>query len=219
MTWVQEIAKLRKWAATEIKNVTTSLIGYTLVGKTSEMGDQDAMQKSDDQNDGQRPVQRIEPWGLRGRPPGKVRGLWLRLGSSNVAFIGIMPTKAYGPTDADDGETILYNATKAALALRKTGKVTLDSDQEAVAVASHGGNLTLDSDTGNGNDVVVNGGSAKVARVGDSVNGGTITAKDQITGNNILFIYTPVGGSAGSASTTLALTGGQITSGADHFKG
>lgn len=63
------------------------------------------------------------------------------------------------------------------------------------------------------------GGTASVARVGDTVNGGTITAVANLVSGVVSFIYTPAGSVVpGALSPTLALTGGAITSGAAKVK-
>lgn len=108
MMWAQAVAELRRMVTTEMRKQLTQLIGFTTVGRSSAIGNEDAVQKSDAAGDGQRPAQRMEPWGFRGRPPAKVRGLWLRLGSSNIAFIGVMPSGAYGPQDLSEGDSAQF---------------------------------------------------------------------------------------------------------------
>ena len=208
--WGAEIAKLRAQMNGIVDQVIPRLVGWTLTAKSSAMGDRDQVETADGQKSNdtgqQRPVRRIEPWGHRGRAPGKVRSLWLRLGSSNVVFIGIAPSKGYGPNDLDDGETALYCAKDGT-------EVRLDKDGNVKIKAA--GNVTIDA--GSAKDVIVNGGGDQVARKGDSVDGGTVTGT--VTAGTVNFIYTPSGGAPGAPSATLALVGGKITSGADHFKG
>lgn len=127
MSWLHEIAQLRREMRQMVDMLVPRLFGWTLSAKSSEMGDQDEVQ-TEDGVDGQRPARRIEPWGHRGRAPSKVRTLWLRLGSSNVVFLGIAPSKGYGPDDLEDGETALYCATGGTeIRLDKDGNVKITS--------------------------------------------------------------------------------------------
>lgn len=110
MSWQVEIARVRRELIEHVTQKTIGLFGWTLTSNASSMGDQDQVKNSDDDDSGgQRPVRRIEPWGLRGVPVAKVRSFWVRLGSSNTLFIGIAPNKGYGPTDLDNGEVCLYS--------------------------------------------------------------------------------------------------------------
>ena len=205
-----EVAALRaELAALKAQAVAPQ---WTLTSRSSAMGAADQVQTADDdKNRGQRPVSRLEPFGLRYRAPSKLRSFSLRIGTSNVVFIGIQPSKGYGPTDVDDGEVALYNITKAIVRLWKSGKVTLDADS--------------------GQDVVVNGGTAKVARVGD-----TLTASAQLAAwasviesfcNGIApGTFTPLNQFAPAASPPPGAANpgadgnlGTIQTGADHLKG
>ena len=108
MTIAQAIQAVREAAKTYIDQRLATLFGWTLIATSSAMGDRDAVQTEDGATT-QRPVQRIEQWGLRARAPAKMRGFWVRMGSSNVVFLGILPTTGYGPVDAAEGETVIYN--------------------------------------------------------------------------------------------------------------
>jgi hypothetical protein len=66
--------------------------------------------------------------------------------------------------------------------------------------------------------IVLNGGTAKVARENDPINAGTVTALGVAPGAPIVFIYTPAGGGAPVSSSTLTLSGGKITAGANGVK-
>jgi phage gp45-like len=127
------------------------------------------------------------------RPPARLRSLWLRLGSSNVVFIGIAPTQGYGPQDLDVGETAIYNAAKTLVRLWKNGKLTLDSDASQSA------------------DVVVNGGTQPVARKTDKTIADT-TMATWITKVTLV--------AAAIDNTIVKPTDfGVINGGATHFKG
>lgn len=203
--WDAALARLRVEFQRKLEQLPSLFFGWTSVASSSSVGDQDQVQTSDEATEdatgarriGQRPTRRLEPWGFRGRPPGKVRSFWVRIGSSNLVTIGIAPGKGYGPTDLDEGESAQYcSKSGTIIRLDKDGKITITAAP--------------------GQDVVINGGTAKVGRVGDAVNGGTVTALAGVTPVN--FIYTPVGGAPQPASPTLILSGGKITAGADHLK-
>lgn len=214
MNWSQAIAQARRELEALIERRITGLFGYTLVSTASSIGEGDAVEGSDDANQlpsqeqrGQRPVTRIDPFGFRSRPPKGVRALWLRLGSSNIVFLGIAPTEKYGPQDLGVGDSAIYSTADGAV-------IKIDSDGKITIVSSTGQKVTIDGD----GDVVVNGGTQKVARVDDSVNAGSVTATTQITGEAIVFQYTTAGGVGPVGGTTMNMTGGKITSGADKFK-
>jgi hypothetical protein len=73
--------------------------------------------------------------------------------------------------------------------------------------------LTIDATS----DIKVNGGSAAVAREGDSVHAGFLTGKAGTT--PVVFTYTPYDPNSPPDPTATALSGGQITSGAPRFHG
>lgn len=224
MSWSAELAAAKREMKTLLARGLGQIFLWTLTAKSSSLGDNDAVQSGDDGVDpgapaneqkGQRKVIRVQSWGFNGAPPTNLRSLTLRLGSSNLFWIGIGPTQAYGPQDLDVGETAVYAISKALIRLWKAGK------------------LSLNSDTGQGADVVVNGGTAKVGRVGDTVDAGSISTvivvaapTVTVTANWIppgggtpmqLFTFSATG--TGTAGTTVVPLTGKISSGADHFKG
>jgi len=152
VSWARELAALRAWVETELARRFAIQWGWTRTAKTSATGERDTVVTADGAK-GQRPVRRLEAWGFRGRPPQGVRSFWIRMGSSNVVIVGLAPGKAYGPSDLEDGETAVYNITRALVRLWKSGKLTVDAED--------------------GEDVVVNGGTLPVARKDDPVRGGT----------------------------------------------
>lgn len=98
-------------------------------GKSSRLGNADALECADVDVDGrrlQRPATRVQPFGFSSRPTNKVRGVGLRLGASNVLFVGILPTSGYGPQDLEDGETAIWSAeVERALHATSAGDVKL----------------------------------------------------------------------------------------------
>lgn len=67
-------------------------------------------------------------------------------------------------------------------------------------------------------ELVFDGGSQGVARISDSVDGGTVTATALFGGSPIVFTYIPSGGGAPVVSQTMLMTGGKITSGSSKLK-
>lgn len=118
------LAKVQRWIA--------QIFIYTLVSKSSAQGDNDAIESADGAVDPgapanapktQRRVVRIQPFGFNSLAPTKLRGLSLRLGMSNIFFVGIGPQKAYGPVDLVEGETAVYAKSGQTLKLDKDGNV------------------------------------------------------------------------------------------------
>lgn len=178
MTPIDSLRSELRALTAEVRSIVSEklpalLFGWTLTSKSSAMGAADEVQTADDDtNKGQRPVRRIEPFGLRSRTPSKMRALWLRLGASNVVFLGIAPSQGYGPSDLEDGEVAIYNVSKALQRFWKTGKITIDADS--------------------GQDIVLNGGTKKVARVTDPVRIGTLAGSTPVGGGAVTFVFTPV---------------------------
>lgn len=120
---------------------------WTLTAKSSAVGDGDAIESADDARDpgapdheakSQRRVVRIQPFGFNSVPPTRLRALSLRLGMSNIFFIGIGPQKAYGPTEMTEGETAVY---------AKAGQtILLDKDGNVIATPAEAGTVQLGGD-------------------------------------------------------------------------
>jgi hypothetical protein len=168
-----EVAALRA----ELKMLREQAVApqWTLTSRSSAMGAADEVQTGDDaDSDSQRPVSRLEPFGLRYRAPSKLRSFSLRIGSSNVVFLGIQPSKGYGPTDLQDGEVALYCSAAGAL-------VRLDKDGNVIVTPSAGKEIRL-------------GGTAHKV-VLDSVLGALATALGYIAASNTggPIITNPVG--------------------------
>lgn len=203
--WAQALAEARRELQQFVEQKLSQMIGWTLSAHSSATGDADAAALADDDaSNGQRPGRRIEPWGVRGRPPSKVRMLQLRLGSSNVFFLGVAAGKGYGRSTLDEGETQLYcSANGTEVVLHQNGDGEINSGETAT--------------------ITVNGGTLPVARKTDPMTNGTL-----------VFTFGPGSGAAtlsivyhpgdGSAPQTLASGSGTITlhenvnGGADRFK-
>jgi phage gp45-like len=190
--------ELKSWI---VDSVIPMLFGFTLLSKTTSIGDQDAVELSDEgaAQKSQRRVTRLSPWGLVSVPVKGIRGLALRLGASNVLFIGLAPQQKYGPQNLKAGETCLYSKTNGT-------RVFLDEN----------GSIRIDA--ASGQDVIVNGGGAKVHRFGDHSNAGTLTIT--LTGTTALSgaYVDPDGVSTPLTSGVPITLKAKANEGADHFK-
>lgn len=174
-------------------------------------GDQVAGRADSDEPDQQVPVRRIWPFGLRSRPPAGCDAAVVHVngGSSNGIMVGA-ESSAYGPDDLEDGEAALYCKVAGCLfKMTMVGKVELTSASgQAIAI-----------DAGSGADVVVNGGSLKVARVTDPVNLGacfvTLNGSGAVTAVTINGTALPVGADALSPPNRGTVASG---GGASRFK-
>lgn len=126
-----DIGALRREFRAMVTWATNSMFVWTATANSTALGKEDAVKTGDDDptnGDGQRPVRRLEPWGVRGRPVAKQRALSLRLGSSTVIYLGIASDGGYGPTDLIDGETCIYSKNiPQALRATDAGDVVLTS--------------------------------------------------------------------------------------------
>jgi len=192
------LAELREQLRAYVDRRIASLIEFPKLAKSSASGEnEDAVEVSDGETTYQRTVRRVEQWGLRVRPPAGIRAAVIKAlgGATNGMYVGIASTR-YGPSNLEDGETALYCiAGDTVVKLDKDGKVTIDAAA--------------------GQDVVVNGGTLKVARDTDPISAGTLTG--QAGPYPVVFVHTPPGGAPSTGqSVTLA---GKITNGATRFKG
>jgi phage gp45-like len=175
------------------------LVSYTRVAKSSAGGSDDEVEGRSEPNEPsyQIPVRRMWPFGIRSRPPAGVEAIVVLVNGGGTRAVMVSAESAkYGPSDLDDGESALYNKTAAVIRLWSDGHVSIDADNA---------------------DVVVNQGSAKVHRVGDQGDGGTIafTSPSTLAGT-----YTDPDGVPHpfSVGTPIVLKT-KATEGAERFKG
>jgi hypothetical protein len=76
----------------------------------------------------------------------------------------------YGPTDLAEGDSVVYSkahheGVTCIVRVNANGKITINSKNNGVIVLDENGKITIDAAAGQ--DVVVNGGTLKVARVTD----------------------------------------------------
>lgn len=192
---------------TEVARWIAQIFIYTLTAKSTATGAGDALEGVDGSRDPDAPANakksqrsgvRIQPFGFISVPPTKLRALGLRLGASNIFFIGIAPQKAYGPTDLEEGESAVYAKEGQTVLLNKDGDVAIDAKATR--------------------DVILNGGTKKVARVDDTAKADTLMATWMGQVEGFINGLTP-GTVAPLASTFTNISIAKINSGADHIKG
>lgn len=116
-------------------------------------------------------ARRMWPFGLRSIIPAGVEAVTVSpMGSQTQKVIVGAESNAFGPTDLAEGDTVLYSSAhkEGAVCVIKaaaSGKITINSKGNAIIVLDENGKITIDSVAGQ--DVVVNGGTLKVARVTD----------------------------------------------------
>lgn len=135
MSWTVELQRqirdLGVRMEAQIKQAIAHLFVYTNTSRSSTIGDEDAVESSDEGVDpgttqkGQRPVVRILPYGLASRQPSGLRGLSIQLGRSNVFYLGIGPTEKMGPQSLDVGEVCVWNNGGVQVYLDKNGNVII----------------------------------------------------------------------------------------------
>lgn len=190
-----EIAKAKDAAMAYALGLAQQIIVFTKTSANSTDGQKDGAEGWPADGDGdqaQLPTRRMEPWGVHGRPPAGILQVLARAmaGASQNLGLGIW-TGSHGRQNLATGETQLYCSADGC-------EVWLDKD----------GNVHINAATGK--DVIVNGGSAKVARVGDHSGNHNHTATFVLTA--------PAGGGAVTGSITIANTNPTLPEGADHFK-
>lgn len=172
----------------------------TPISSTSAGGERDAAAGPSQDPDTRLPYQRIEPYGFAGVPPTGVLG-WVVsvMRSATGRVLGGVHAKRYRPADLAEGESAQYSSVNPkAVHADANGHTKITSSQPEGA-ATQG-------------DVLVNGGTAKVGRVGDKVNR---------TGTFALWVAavrTGITGAGGADPGDCPVDIGNIGAGADHFK-
>ena len=156
MTWQTAIRELRSWVETYVQTRLGALVEFTRVASATASGEKDSVEVGGGDQRKQRPVRRIEHWGLRGRPPAGIWAVVIKAiaGASNGLLVGISTTR-HGSQNLEAGETEIYCSASGT-------RVFLDK------------NGTIHVDAASGQDVIIDGGSAKVHRVGDHGDAGTL---------------------------------------------
>lgn len=115
----------------------------------------------------------LQQYGFRSCPrPGSEMAAVSVLGATNNRICVATETPGTGPEDQEEGEVELYAAFGQRVILDKDGQITITAKNATVKL-DQDGNITIDSAPGK--DVVLNGGSATVAREGDDADGGGLS--------------------------------------------
>jgi hypothetical protein len=187
-----------------IQRSASSLAHFVALARTSPLGTSDAVMGDDTDKTAQRPVTRVEPWGLRGRPATDgVRGLVVSAlaGAMNGVLVGVSTDTRYGAQNLDVGEMALYSLVNAL-------GVYLDNS----------GNTKITSATPSGGSqgsVVVNGGTHRVARANDPISLGSCSITVATVAGTQVVTGITINGVA--LSVVVADPGGQVAGGAPNF--
>lgn len=189
-----------------VRQALSWVVRFSTVSATGSDGYKDAVdgRAGADETSYQYPVRRLWPFGIRSRPPVGVDAVVIHVngGSGSGVMVGA-ESNAYGPDDLAEGEVAIYcRASGAVIKLDADGKITIDA--------------------ASGQDVVVNGGTLKVARETDpcrltAAPGGALAVW-------MGQVESAISGLAGVVPTPLAATfvatpGITVKTGADHLKG
>lgn len=195
--------------ARQLKGMFARVAGWATTSRSTSLGKNDECDGRGDQKGGV-PVRRVWPFGLRSVPPNGSEGILLTLNggrrSGGAAVLIAAENLKYGPDKLDGGETALYSQFDAVVRLDKNGKITIDAKSGA--------------------DVVVNGGTAKVGRVGDEVGWLVLQFVPTMVGQVCSLVYWSAidPGVLPTLPTLLPPPPGTykqkltITAGAEHFK-
>lgn len=179
-----------------------AIVEFTPITVSSADGTKDFVGIQTDAKDQQRAVRRASPWGISGRPvagAGVLAAVVKAVGGAFGGMIVGVGTDKYGPQDLNSGETCIWNkVTGTRILLDQDGKISIDA--------------------GSGQDIVLNGGSLKVARKTDKTIGDTtmlawitaVTAKFNAAAGPML---------SAPASITPPTDFGVINDGAPHVLG
>lgn len=186
-----------------IRDVVLAVAGriakYAIVAKSTATGHACAVEgpeREADEPDSQEPARRMQDFGLRSIPPvGSECAVIRSRGGASNAIIIATENLSHGPTDLKEGETSLFcKATGALVKMDMNGKITIDTPDLQ--------------------DVVVNGGSLKVARDTDPVKSGSINIQVTEVGfppvRTITILYTDENGVA-KPMLTMVFTAGLLT--------
>jgi len=177
---------LTRWKVTAAAfDAATRLLGLQLRGDGDE-GDDDQSAPADDAVFYQQLGVAVRPVVAR-----TLRALGFEDGDEVIALK--LWDKAAGPTDLSAGETRLYACGDLTARVRvKTDGLTVEARGATIAITSAG---AIQVTPAAGQDIVLNGGSAKVARVGDATAGHTHAAGS-------LQVVIPSGPAAGTYAVT-----------------
>jgi phage gp45-like len=138
---------------------------FTTLARVNATGADDQANFAGNPSDRQRPVRRVSPSGLSGRPVAGVLGAIIKAagGAFNGLVVGIS-TDRYGPQNLKEGETCLWNKGVAQVLLDQSDAVTIKSGGSKIVV-NKDGDVTIDAS----GTIKLAGGGPGIARKRDSV--------------------------------------------------
>jgi phage gp45-like len=155
--------RLEQW----VERLTGNMVDFTTLARTSASGVDDQAHVAGNPTDRQRPVRRVAPWGLSGRPvpAAGVFGAIVKAfgGAFNGLLVGIA-TDRYGPQGLSEGETCLWNKGVAQILLEQNDRIVIKSGASQIVI-NKDGDITIDA----GGQIKLAGGGPGIARNGDSV--------------------------------------------------
>ncbi len=158
--------------------------------------------------DGSDQVRRLQHYGFRSSPPAGAELLTVAVGGAagqHVAFASEAP--GAGPTDQASGDVAVYCADGATVRVIANGATILIDANGAIT-----------ADCAPGQDVVVNGGTLKVARETDPVDLGYLVVTPGAGGVGAVE-WLPPGSPMPAPPAVATPMQGAISGGAPHFKG
>lgn len=215
----------------EIQGALGNFLSLTTLTKVDETAlGADSVRLDPDKDSGE-PVVRVEAFGDIIVPPDKAETLLFHNGFQGAQIP--LGSDRWRPTGeaSKSGNRGLYSdtigtqvvlhgegsATPGAIEAKneKGASILIDKDGNVALKGAPGKKVTIDA--GLLADVVVNGGTLKVARDTDPVVIGTLSGVAPGGGGAVIFTFTPAGGAPAAGAT--ATLSGQISDGATRFKG
>jgi phage gp45-like len=162
---VQGLAARLERLEQKIDRIAANSVEFTTLARTNATGADDQANFAGNPPDAQRPVRRVAPWGLSGRPvPGVFAAIVKAIGGAFCGLAVGIATGDYGPQDLNEGETCIWNKGVARVLLDENDSITIQSGGSKVVV-SKDGDVTIDA----GGTIKLAGGGAGIARVGDAI--------------------------------------------------
>jgi phage gp45-like len=148
-----------------LERLAGGAVEFTTLARVTADGADDQANFAGNPADRQRPVRRVAPWGLSGRPVVGVLGAVVKAvgGAFNGLVLGIS-TDRYGPQNLNDGETCLWNKGVAQILLDQNDRIVIQSGGSQIIV-NKDGDVTINA----AGQIKLAGGGPGVARNGDSV--------------------------------------------------
>jgi phage gp45-like len=148
-----------------LDRIAANAVDFTTLARTNATGADDQANFPGNPPDRQRPVRRVAPWGLSGRPvPGVFAAIVKAIGGAFNGLVVGIATGSYGPQDLKEGETCLWNKGVARVLLDESDRIFVQSGGSQIVV-NKDGDVAIDA----AGQIKLAGGGPGIARNGDSV--------------------------------------------------